>query len=113
MLRVPAHFAILDEPRAANARHELSEIMFIAIAATLAGAKTCVEMAEFGEAKGGCCARCWSCRTAFPRTTLSLPAPARADVLGPHGLEPASSWNGLSPRAQRPLQYLLHSATPP
>jgi predicted transposase YbfD/YdcC len=51
MLQVLAHFTVLDDPRAANARHELAEIMFIAIAATLAGAKTCVEMAEFGEAK--------------------------------------------------------------
>jgi predicted transposase YbfD/YdcC len=51
MLHVLAHFAVLPDPRAANARHELSEIMFIAIAATLAGAKTCVEMAEFGEEK--------------------------------------------------------------
>jgi predicted transposase YbfD/YdcC len=51
MLQVLAHFSVLQDPRAANARHELSEIMFIAIAATLAGAKTCVEMAEFGEAK--------------------------------------------------------------
>ena len=51
MLKVLAHFSVLADPRAANARHELSEIMFIAIAATLAGAKTCVEMAEFGEAK--------------------------------------------------------------
>ena len=51
MLEVLAHFSILDNPRAANARHELSEILFIAIAATLAGAKTCVEMAEFGTAK--------------------------------------------------------------
>lgn len=51
MLEVLAHFSILDAPRAANARHELSEILFIAIAATLAGAKTCVEMAEFGTAK--------------------------------------------------------------
>lgn len=51
MLQVLAHFSVLTDPRAANARHELNEIMFIAIAATLAGAKTCVEMAEFGEAK--------------------------------------------------------------
>lgn len=51
MLQVLTHFAVLPDPRAANARHELSEIMFIAIAATLAGAKTCVEMAEFGGAK--------------------------------------------------------------
>lgn len=51
MLQVLEHFLVLADPRAANARHELAEIMFIAIAATLAGAKTCVEMAEFGEAK--------------------------------------------------------------
>ena len=51
MLQVLSHFAVLQDPRAANARHELSEIMFVAIAATLAGAKSCVEMAEFGEAK--------------------------------------------------------------
>lgn len=51
MLQVLAHFTVLEDPRAANARHELAEIMFIAIAATLAGAKTCVEMSEFGEAK--------------------------------------------------------------
>lgn len=51
MLQVLAHFTVMDDPRAANARHELAEIMFIAVAATLAGAKTCVEMAEFGEAK--------------------------------------------------------------
>ncbi len=51
MLKVLTHFSVLDDPRAGNARHELCEIMFIAIAATLAGAKTCVEMAEFGEAK--------------------------------------------------------------
>ena len=51
MLQVLAHFSVLTDPRAANARHELAEILFIAIAATLAGAKTCVEMAEFGAAK--------------------------------------------------------------
>ena len=51
MLQLLDHFAVLPDPRAANARHELPEIMFIALAATLAGAKTCVEMAEFGQAK--------------------------------------------------------------
>ncbi|MGQ0673195.1 MAG: ISAs1 family transposase, partial [Hyphomicrobium sp.] len=51
MLKVLAHFSLLSDPRSANARHELAEILFIAIAATLSGAKTCVEMAEFGEAK--------------------------------------------------------------
>ena len=51
MLSLVAHFAVVPDPRAVNARHGLAEILFIAIAATLAGAKTCVEMAEFGEAK--------------------------------------------------------------
>ena len=51
MLQVLEHFTVLEDPRAANARHELPEILFIAIAAALAGAKGCVEMAEFGEVK--------------------------------------------------------------
>ncbi len=51
MLQVLGHFSVLTYPRAANPRHELAEIMFIAIAGTPAGAKTCVEMAEFGESK--------------------------------------------------------------
>ena len=31
-------------------RHDLASILFIGLAATLCGAKSCVEMAEFGEA---------------------------------------------------------------
>ena len=62
MLKVLAHFTVLDDPRAANARHELAEIMFIAIAASLTGATTCVQMQEFGEAK-----------EALLRTVLELP----------------------------------------
>ena len=45
------HFAILPDPRVENARHIFAEMMFIAIAATLCGAKTCVEITEFGLAK--------------------------------------------------------------
>jgi len=37
------------DPRQANARHDLADLLFVALAATLCGAKTCVEMAEFGE----------------------------------------------------------------
>lgn len=48
-------FAVLFEgvpdPRAGNARHRLTEILFIALAATLCGAQSCSDMAEFGEAK--------------------------------------------------------------
>lgn len=45
--------SILDEvrdPRDFNARHDLGSILFIALAATLCGAKTCVDYADFGEA---------------------------------------------------------------
>jgi len=37
------------DPRQPNARHDLGDILFVALAATLCGAKTCVQMAEFGE----------------------------------------------------------------
>ena len=43
-------FGKLDT-RAANARHELWEVLFIALAATLAGAKSCCDMALFGLSK--------------------------------------------------------------
>ena len=36
------------DPRAPNARHELSAILFIALAATLCGQKSCVDIADFG-----------------------------------------------------------------
>lgn len=44
-------FAAVPDPRSGNARHDLSEILFIAFAAVLCGAETCVDMAEFGAAK--------------------------------------------------------------
>jgi predicted transposase YbfD/YdcC len=36
------------DPRALNARHELPAILFIALAATLCGQRSCVEIADFG-----------------------------------------------------------------
>ena len=44
-------FRRLSDPRAANARHDLLEVLVIALAAVLCGAETCSEMAEFGQAK--------------------------------------------------------------
>jgi predicted transposase YbfD/YdcC len=35
------------DPRDCNARHDLGELLFLALAATLCGAKSCVEIAEF------------------------------------------------------------------
>jgi predicted transposase YbfD/YdcC len=44
-------FRTLQDPRAENARHDLLEILFIALAAVLCGAVSCSDMEEFGEAK--------------------------------------------------------------
>jgi len=39
------------DPRAGNARHDLQTVLFIALAATLCGADSCSDMADFGESK--------------------------------------------------------------
>ena len=46
-----ALFEVVPDPRAGNARHLLSDILLMAFAATLCGAESCVEMAEFAAAK--------------------------------------------------------------
>ena len=46
-------FRRLPDPRAENARHDLVEILFIALAAVLCGALSCSDMEEFGLAKEG------------------------------------------------------------
>ena len=52
MERFQACFAGLADPRTGNAqRHDLLEILLIALAATLCGAEGCVDMALFGRAK--------------------------------------------------------------
>jgi len=43
-------FREVRDPRDFNARHDLSAMLFIALAATLCGAKSCVEIADFAEA---------------------------------------------------------------
>lgn len=49
--KLRAVFSTLKDPRAINARHKLFDVIFIALCATLAGAKTCFQMAEFAKAK--------------------------------------------------------------
>jgi predicted transposase YbfD/YdcC len=44
-------FRRLHDPRAANARHELWQVLFIALAAVLGGAKSCCDIALFGHSK--------------------------------------------------------------
>lgn len=44
-------FSDVEDPRAENARHNLLDVLFIALAAVLCGAESCSDMADFGEAK--------------------------------------------------------------
>jgi predicted transposase YbfD/YdcC len=46
-------FRQLPDPRAANARHDLLEVLFVALAAVLCGAESCSDMADFGQSKEG------------------------------------------------------------
>jgi predicted transposase YbfD/YdcC len=46
-------FGEVPDPRAPNARHDLLELMFVALAAVLCGAEDCTDMAEFAQAKLG------------------------------------------------------------
>lgn len=45
------HFADVPDPRAANARHDFLEVVFVALAAVLCGAEDCTDMALFARAK--------------------------------------------------------------
>lgn len=51
MVKFRKVFGRLPDPRAANARHDLSEVLFIALAAMLCGAVSCSDMADFGQSK--------------------------------------------------------------
>jgi len=53
MQRFTSVFQELPDPRASNARHDLVEIVVIALAAVLCGAEGCADMADFGLAKEG------------------------------------------------------------
>lgn len=44
-------FAEVSDPRGRNAQHDFVEILFIALLAQLCGAESCVDMADFAEAK--------------------------------------------------------------
>jgi len=46
-------FSDVSDPRAGNARHGLLEVIFIALAATLCGAQSCVDMSLFAKSKEG------------------------------------------------------------
>lgn len=44
-------FRQLADPRADNSRHDLLEVLFVALAAVLCGAESCPDMADFGQSK--------------------------------------------------------------
>ena len=46
-------FSEVSDPRATNARHDLLELLFVALASVLCGAQDCTEMALFARAKLG------------------------------------------------------------
>ena len=46
-------FGDVPDPRAENTRHDLTTVLFIALAALLCGAESCADMADFGESKKG------------------------------------------------------------
>lgn len=47
-------FGSVGDPRAGNARHDLLELMFVALAAVLCGAEDCTDMALFARSKLDC-----------------------------------------------------------
>ena len=51
MQRFSECFSDLPDPRAENALHDLTEVLFIALLATLCGAKSCCDIALFGKTK--------------------------------------------------------------
>lgn len=51
MEQFASYFGEVEDPRASNARHDLIEVMFIAMLATLCGAEDCTDMAAFARAK--------------------------------------------------------------
>ena len=49
-----ACFSSVEDPRAGNARrHDLMDLLFVALAAVLCGAEDCTDMADFARAKLG------------------------------------------------------------
>jgi len=53
MDKFDAAFSDVPDPRAGNARHDLLEVIFIALAAILCGAQSCVDMSLFARSKEG------------------------------------------------------------
>ncbi|WP_082145376.1 ISAs1 family transposase [Microvirga massiliensis] len=59
-------FAAIPDPRDLNAQHDLTEILFIMVAASLSGANSCVGFAEYGRAKEALLRRFLTLRHGIP-----------------------------------------------
>jgi DDE_Tnp_1-associated len=66
-----ACFADLPDPRDSNVRHDLHEILLIALCAVPGGAEDGADMALFGQAQRTTLAPSYAYVTAFPVTTPS------------------------------------------
>ncbi len=51
MGKLRSYFAKLHDPRASNASYPLEEVLFVALAAVLCGARGCTDMSDFGRRK--------------------------------------------------------------
>jgi hypothetical protein len=70
MVKFRRCFGRMGDPRAANARHDLLELLVIALAATLCGADSCADMADSSaKPRKDCCASFCAWSTGFPVTT--------------------------------------------
>lgn len=84
MRKLKRVFRSLKDPRAGNSRHDLVDILIIALAATLAGAKTCTEFEFFGKGREELLRRFLELRHSIPsHDTFSNVL----RVLDPNGLE--------------------------
>ncbi len=90
-----ACFADVIDPRQDNARHDLHELLLIALCTILTGGKDCSDMALFGEVKEPFLRQFCAYGTAFPATT------------------PSAESSGFSTRCRsKPASHALCSASP-
>jgi len=105
----------LKDPRADNIRHDLADILIIALAATLAGAKTCTEFEFFGRGREELLRGFLELRAAGssrPRRRLSTaPGSPRERASGGHPLTAAPSAG--RPSLPRRRNWRSNSASPP
>jgi hypothetical protein len=70
----------LEDPREDNARHDLHEILIVALCDMLCGAEDCFDMALFGRAKEGFLRQFLRYGTAFPATTPAAVSSTLSDA---------------------------------